>query len=649
MTTKTSEIQSNKEKVQEISDNAQSDLKQEHEHTPWLEYAIIAITGILILVYWLGGIKEVAGLNLAFVAAVIGGFPIVKEAIEAIFTRGDTKVGLLVSIALVASLLIGEYLAAAEVAFIMLIGELLEHITLEKSNRAVSKLIELKPLTARVIRNNTEVEIQADEVLVGNYIVVKPGDKIPVDGVVVKGTTSINQAAITGEAIPVAKSEGDSVFGGTINVNGYIEVQATRVGEETALGHIINLVKQAQSSKAPIQRIVDKYAAWFIPASLIIAAMVFLFTRDITRAVTILIVFCPCAMLLSTPTAVMAAIGNAARKGILIKGGEILEQTGKINAVVFDKTGTITRGAPEVMEIISFGITEEEVLKYAAIVEKFSEHHLAEAILKEANKIALNIPTPDTWQVFAGQGVTAKYQSKQIILGNIAWIKQLGIEVGAATLQHFHRLGQQGSTCVALVINDRLSGIIGIADVVRENAKLAIEEIKGLNIKEIVMLTGDSTSAAKYISSLVSITNFQANQLPEHKVQSIRELQAKGLKVAMIGDGVNDAPSLATADVGIAMGMAGTDVAIETADIALLSDDLAKVPRVIALSRKTLTVINQNIWFANGVNLIAILLASTGLLGPIPAAIVHNLSAVVVILNSSRLLNSKNLHNHCAN
>ncbi|RYD05001.1 hypothetical protein N752_11600 [Desulforamulus aquiferis] len=351
-----------------------------------VEYAIIGITGILILVYWLGGIKEFAGVNLALLAAVIGGYPIVKEALIAVVTRGDTKVGLLVSIALIASISIGEYLAAAEVAFIMLVGELLEHITLEKSNKSINKLVDLKPLRARVLKNNTEIDVNADQLHIGDIVLVKSGDKIPVDGTVVKGHASVNQATITGESIPVAKVEGDSVLGGSINISGYMEIKATRVGEETALGHIITLVKQAQNSKAPIQRLVDKYATWFIPASLIIATMVFIITRDITRAVTILIVFCPCAMLLSTPTAVMAAIGNAARKGILIKGGEVLERTGKINAIVFDKTGTITRGTPEVKEIVPLAISSREILQYAAIAEKFSEHHLAEAIIKYGKK-----------------------------------------------------------------------------------------------------------------------------------------------------------------------------------------------------------------------------------------------------------------------
>ncbi|MDO7786304.1 heavy metal translocating P-type ATPase [Desulforamulus aquiferis] len=617
------------------------DHEQPQESAYWLEYAIIGITGILILVYWLGGIKEFAGVNLALLAAVIGGYPIVKEALIAVVTRGDTKVGLLVSIALIASISIGEYLAAAEVAFIMLVGELLEHITLEKSNKSINKLVDLKPLRARVLKNNTEIDVNADQLHIGDIVLVKSGDKIPVDGTVVKGHASVNQATITGESIPVAKVEGDSVLGGSINISGYMEIKATRVGEETALGHIITLVKQAQNSKAPIQRLVDKYATWFIPASLIIATMVFIITRDITRAVTILIVFCPCAMLLSTPTAVMAAIGNAARKGILIKGGEVLERTGKINAIVFDKTGTITRGTPEVKEIVPLAISSREILQYAAIAEKFSEHHLAEAIIKYGKKTELHIPSPDAWQVHAGLGVTAIYQGKKIILGSIEWISGFGIQISEADLRKYNEMAEHGCTTVALVIDNILCGFIGIADLIRENAAASIRDINNLKINKIMMLTGDNTLPAKYVANQVGINEYVAQQLPEGKANTIRQIQDKGFTVAMIGDGVNDAPSLATADVGIAMGISGTDVAVETANIALLSDDLSKIPGIISLSRNTLAVINQNIWFANGINLISIILASSGILGPILAAIVHNLSAIVVILNSSRLIKSK--------
>lgn len=615
------------------------DHDHDHHHA-WLEYTIIGVTGLLILLYWTGLLTEVAGVNLALIAALVGGFPIVKDAVVAVITRGDTKVGLLVTIALVACISIGEYLAAAQVAFIMLIGEMLEHITLQKSNRSISKLIELKPLTARVIRNNQETEIPADDVIVGDRIVVRPGDKIPVDGTVIKGSSSVNQSAITGESIPVGKGIGDSVFGGTINSNGYLEIEAAKVGEETALGHIINLVKQAQGSKAPIQRVVDKYATWFIPASLFIAAMVFIVTKDITRAVTILIVFCPCAMLLSTPTAVMAAIGNAARKGILIKGGEVLERTGRINAIVFDKTGTLTQGTPEVKEVTTFGVTEEEVIRYAAIAEKFSEHHLAEAILKKVDTNFSDIPQPDNWQVFTGQGVMASWQGKNILLGNPDWLTECGIDIGDKTKDTLTSMEIKGLSTVALAVDQKLIGIIGIADVIRNNAKESIEKLRTLNIKEIVMLTGDNNTPAGYVASQVNINTYMARQMPETKVQNIKNLQSKGLRVAMVGDGVNDAPSLATADVGIAMGTSGTDVTIETSNIALLSDDLSKVPRVISLSRRTLFVIHQNIWFANGINLISIVLASTGILGPVVAAVVHNLSAIVVILNSSRLLNT---------
>jgi heavy metal translocating P-type ATPase len=609
----------------------------EGSHTQ--DFIVIAATSILLLGYWLEWLPNILGINTALLAAIIGGLPIIKEAVSAIYRRGDTKVGLLVSIAIVASIAIGEYFAAAEVALIMTIGEMLEHITLEKSNTALKKLADLTPLKARILEGGSEREIAAELVKPGDILLVKPGEKIPVDGMVTAGHATVDQATITGESIPVECHTGVNVFGGTIVAMGSIEIVATKVGQDTALGHIIKMVKEAQASKAPSARIIDTWANWFVPLSLAIAVLVYLVTGDIVRGVTILIVFCPCAMLLSTPTAVAAAIGAAARRGILIKGGEILERVGSLDTVVFDKTGTITLGKPFLKDIRCYnGWQRNQLLAIAAGIEKRSEHHLAKAIIQEAEKEGVSFIEPTVWEPVIGQGIVAKKDDEIFLLGNRWLIKNRDIMLTREQEEYCIENQGAGATVVFIAANGDIVGIITIQDPIREGAKEAIEALQREQIKKVVLLTGDATAVGNAVGAEVNIPVIHGDLLPDDKVKYVETYQRDGFKVAMLGDGINDAPALAKADIGIAMGYSGTDIAIEAADIVLLSDDLKKIPETIRKSRKAIRTIWQNIVVANVINLAAIILAASGLLGPVAAAIVHNVGAILVVLNSARLL-----------
>jgi len=609
----------------------------EGSHMP--DYMIIASTSLLLLGYWSEWLPTIVGVNTTLIAALISGVPIIKEAVIAIYKRGDTKVGLLVSIAIIASIAVGEYFAAAEVALIMTIGEMLEHITLEKSNIALKKLAELTPLKARIIEQGSEREIAAELVKVGDTLRVKQGEKIPVDGVVSGGYGTVDQGTITGESIPIECHQGASVFGGTIVTMGSIEVIATKVGQDTALGHIIKIVEEAQASKAPSARIIDRWANWFVPLSLATAVLVYVVTGDIVRGVTILIVFCPCAMLLSTPTAVAAAIGTAARRGILIKGGEILEKLGSIDAVLFDKTGTITLGKPSLIDISCYhGWERKTLLAIAAGIEKRSEHHLATAIMEAAENEKITLSEPTYWEPVIGQGIVAEKDGDRFLLGNPLLIKNQHVILTLQQQEDCLEKQKAGGTVLFIAANGILVGMITIQDLIREGSNDVIAELYHEKIKKIVLLTGDAIAVGNAIGRQVNIPIVHGDLLPADKVKYVETYQAAGFKVAMIGDGINDAPALATADIGIAMGYSGTDIAIEAADVVLLSDDLKKITETIQQSRKAIRTIWQNIVVANLINFVAIMMAAFGLLGPVAAAIVHNVGAILVVLNSARLL-----------
>jgi len=476
--------------------------------------ALPVIVGLLMLVYATGLVRQVLGFDIAMITAIIGGLPIVIGAIRGLF-RKDLNVGGLVSVAVIATLIVGEYLAGAIVVFIMLLGELLENITVAKTGNAIRRLMDLKPKTARVRRDGQEVELPIEEVAPGDIVLVKPGERIPVDGVVLSGQASVDQSALTGESIPVEITKGSDVYEGTFNQLGALEIQTTEAGEGTTLSHIIALVKEAQASKAPVQRVADKFAMYFTPGIIVVCAITWLVTQDVLRAVTVLIIACPCALVLATPTAVIAAIGNAARRGILVKGGLALEAAGRIKAVVFDKTGTLTHGKPELSEIKSFGaISENEIVRQSAIAEKFSEHPLARAILRKAEELGIDIPDPSSFEAVPGHGVVASEGKAKIILGNRSMLASHHVKMPSGSEAYLADKESSGESCLLLATDGQLSGILSVSDVIREEARQTVGALKSMGMAT-HMLTGDNPRTAQAIASLAGIDDFAAEQLPQ--------------------------------------------------------------------------------------------------------------------------------------
>jgi Cd2+/Zn2+-exporting ATPase len=601
----------------------------------------MATSGMTLALSWILGWMKFGPSTLptgfAIASLVLGGYPIVKSAIKALLIP-DLNVDTLVSVAAISATVVQAYQEAATVIFIMLLGEFLEHLTVGKTRKAIASLIQLSPKTAWVRREDKEVQIPIEEVKTKEVVIVRPGERVPVDGKIISGCGSINQSTLTGESIPVEKGVGDRVYCGTINESGSCEIETTQVAEDTKLAQIKRLILEAQAEKSPTQRVMDRFARYFIPAILLIAFATFLITGDPIRAITILIVACPCALVLGTPTAVVAAIGNAARQGILIKGGVFLEQMGRLKTLLMDKTGTLTHGRPKVVEIKALdGMDEKEVLYWAAIAEKRSEHPLARAIQEKAEETGLHIPHPESFENFRGKGVKAQWNSKTIILGSSEMLKGEGIEILESAKELLKSKESQGMTSLFVTLDNRLLGILSIADTLREGAKEAIDKIREQGVSEIWMLTGDSELVADRIGKQLGI-RYEAKLLPEEKVMRVKEWKKQGQTVAMVGDGVNDAPALAAADIGIAMGAVGTDVAIETADIALMTDDLKKISTVIRLSRKALRVIKENLVFAIVFNTVLVVLSAQGWVSMILGAVMHQASSLLVILSSMRLL-----------
>ena len=609
-----------------------------NERRPFIFTTISGITlGLSWILGWIGLKPAYLPTVFAIASLVIGGYPVLKSAIKALFIP-DLNVDTLVSIAAIAATSVGAYQEAATVVFIMLLGEFLEHLTVGKARKAISSLIQLSPRTAWVRKGDREVQVPIEEVTAKEVVIVKPGERIPVDGKIVSGCGSINQSMLTGESIPVEKGLGDRVYCGTINEAGSCEIEATQIAGDTKLAQIKRLILEAQAEKSPIQRVMDRFARYFIPAILLIALATFLITKEPVRAITVLIVACPCALVLGTPTAVVAAIGNAARQGILIKGGPFLEQMGRLKTLLMDKTGTLTHGKPKVVEMKAFnGVDEKEVLYWAAIAEKRSEHPLARAVTERAESLGLSIPHPESFENFRGRGVKGRWNSKTILAGSSEYLKGEGIEIPEPVREWLRVKESEGKTSLLITLDHRLVGVISIADTLREKAKATIEQIRGEGVSEIWMLTGDSEQVANRIGKELGI-RYEAKLLPEQKVSKVKEWKRKGHVVAMVGDGVNDAPALAAADIGIAMGSVGTDVAIETADIALMTDDIEKIPILIQLSRKALRVIKENLVFAIVFNTIMVFLSAQGWISMILGAVMHQASSLLVILNSIRLL-----------
>ncbi len=538
---------------------------------------------------------------------------------------------------------VGYLTASAIVAFIILAGMTIEGYIIHRTRGALEKLIKMSPTTARVRRNGTETEVPIDDVKVGDVVLIKPGDKIPVDGQVISGYSTVNQATITGESIPVEKKAGDHTFAGTLNENGALEIKVEKIGDDTTLAHLIQLVEEAQEKKAPIQNIADRFTTYFLPIMAIVSTSVFLasyftlgFEIALARTVTVLLVACPCALSIAVPVAVAGTIGNASMNAIIIKGGTHIEKLKDVDMVAFDKTGTLTAGKPKVVAVKPFGkYSEADVVGYAAIAEKFSEHPLSKAVLAKAVEMRLDIADPKDFKTIPGQGVEAYYGNKHILIGR----RMMDLAFSKEADELISQVESEGKTAIPIVLDKQFIGLVVIADTVRENSLEAIGRLKSIGVKT-AMITGDNMQTAKSIAEQVGVDEYYAELLPEQKVEIITKLK-NGHTVAMVGDGVNDAPALANSDVGFAMGAAGSDVAVETADVALLGDDLTKVEYAISLSKKAFSKMKGNIVYAFIWNIIALSLAAFGVLNPVLAVILAEAGCISVVVNSALLLLSK--------
>ncbi len=589
------------------------------------------------------------GFDIAWVAIVLCGLPIVLEAAIGLITEFDIKADVLVSLALIASVIIGEDFAAGEIAVIMQLGALLEELTVAKARAGIEKLVQLTPVTARRLVQDKEEILPAAQVQVGDILRVLPGERVPVDGIIIQGQTSINQSVMTGESMPVDKTVGDEVSSGTVNQFGAFEMKALKVGEDSSIQRMIRLVQSADAGKAQIVSIADRWATWIVIIALTAAAMTWAYTGEIIRAVTILVVFCPCALVLATPTAIMAAIGNATKHGFLVGQGDALERLAGVKAVAFDKTGTLTYGTPNVIHICSLGedYTQKEIYHLTASAEKLSEHPLGKAVVqcwqKDKGKATVSVGEDlylaDNFQMIPGGGIGAVVGNRQLWAGTVKLLLDKGVDMPKdfAESKEITTWLQQGCTIIYVAIEGSLAGYLVLSDTLRENSQQMIDELKALKV-EPVLLTGDNTHAANYMARQLHIDEVRAECLPESKLEYIRDYQYQMMPVCMIGDGINDAPALKKADVGIAMGGAGTDIAVEAADIALVDDDIRELPHLLALSRRMMTTIKLNMCFSMGVNFIAIILAMAGILNPVAGALVHNGGSVLVIINSALLL-----------
>lgn len=584
---------------------------------------------VLLVISGLSLIGSMLGLEaLAWVSIVLCGIPIILEAIIGLVTAFDIKADVLVSIALVASVAIGEYFAAGEVAFIMQLGGLLEDLTVLKAQAGIEKLVSLTPLTARSLVDGKEEMIESQYVAVGDILRVLPGESIPVDGRIVRGATSINQAVMTGESLPVDKTVGDEVSSGTVNLYGTFDMQALRVGQDSSIQRMIALVQSADASKAKIVSFADRFATWVVVIALTAALGTYLVTSEIIRPVTILVVFCPCALVLATPTAIMAAIGNATRHGFLVSVGDALERLSQVKIMTFDKTGTLTYGRPQVKAVHLYldDMTEAAFYRKVASLERFSEHPLGKAIVQSYLEAYQGFDEIDGFKAMTGKGVEGYCEGECIRAGNERLVP--------VTLPV---VSQPGQSVIYVSIGGRLAGYLILADQVREQSPAMIQELQRLGISPI-LLTGDQQATASQIASQLGITNIHAQCLPEDKLKTIETYQEAGKPVCMIGDGMNDAPALKKANVGIAMGGIGSDIAVDAADIVLVEDQVEQLPHLFALSRRMMQTIRINLTFSMTLNIVAIILAMTGWLNPVIGALVHNAGSVLVIINAAFLM-----------
>lgn len=600
----------------------------------------IAVSGVALVLSLGKWVKLPYGIDIAWIAILLCGVPIVFGAAKAVIKEHDIKADVLVSLALIGCLIAREFFAAGEVAFIMEIGSALEDFTSERARKGIEKLIKIIPKTAFVRRDNKEIEIPAEEVRTGDILIVHAGETIPVDGVIVKGSTALDQSAMTGESIPVDKGVGDKVISGAINRQNIIEIKAANEEKDSALQRMIKLAEEADENKAPVVGLADKWATWLVlgafAASIltgIINGFVFSdFGIAFERAVTVLVVVCPCAFILATPTAVMAGIGNGTANGLIIKSGEALQKFSTINAICFDKTGTLTIGEPKIRRIVSAtGYSEEDVLKVTAVAEKHSEHPLGKVISDYCREREIEIKDASEEEVIIGKGIKAVCDGSTILAGTKALLESYGIEPESTILP------LESSTCIWVALNGKCIGLIELADTLRDETAKTIDILSGQGI-ETVLLTGDNKTTGESIGKELGINTIRSELLPQDKQKYILEMQKEGKKVCMIGDGINDAVALNTADAAIAMGGIGSDIAIELSDVVLVKDDISRVPYVIDLSKKVMKKIKVNIILSLCINLVSVILASTGTVNSVVGALLHNFGSVFVVINSITLL-----------
>lgn len=589
------------------------------------------------LTHWL--IQQPLISNLLFIAsALVGGLPIFVIAARGILKK-DFTAGVMVSVAMIAALLIGEFSAAALVAFMMMFGEMLENFTIARSNQALKGLASLIPAQATLLQGEEQRTVPVEQVRIGDVLLVRNGERVPVDGAVREGQAAVDESTITGESIPADKVTGDPVYAGTVNTGGTLEVLAQKVGRDTTLGTIVKLVEDAQKTQAPVQRLANRYARYLVPLTFAVALAVYVITGELVRSVTVLVVVCPCALVLATPTALVAAIGNAARNHVIVKTGAHMETLGKIDVVALDKTGTLTVGQPHVVDVLSLnGMTREEILRYAASAEKVSEHPLGRAIVVAANARGLAVQSPASAEVLTGYGVRAVLDGQQVVVGSWALLASTGIELEEGHKAQGVALAAQGNTVIPVAVGGQPAGLIALADVVRPDVAATVKALRAIGVKRTVMLSGDNETTVQAVAAQAGMDEYHAQMLPGQKLDMIRKLQAQSLRVAYVGDGVNDAPALTVADVGIAMGATGTDIAVETADIALMRDDVESVPFLVALSREALRTIRVSVAFSMSMNLLSVVLGMMGIIGPVLGALMHELSALPVLAYSARLV-----------
>ena len=581
----------------------------------------------------------------AWVTIVISGIPLLYLAIwRIIHNPGISKISsaLLICIAMFAAIAIGDLFAAGEVVFIMAIGALLEEATTNRAKKGLKKLISLAPTKGRRLKDGKEEMIPAEEIRQGDILRILPGETIPVDGTIISGETSVDQSIMTGESLPVDKGVGEEVFCGTINRFGSIDISATKVGENSSLQKLIRMVQDAENKQAPMQRIADRVASWLVPVALLIAILAYVFSGNIVTAVTVLVVFCPCALVLATPTAIMAAIGQATKHGVIIKSGEALEKMGKVDTIAFDKTGTLTYGRLDVSDMISFdeSISETDLLSLAASAEAKSEHPLGKAIVAYANAKEVPLAESTAFRMTTGKGIFAEVDNRRLRCGNEKFLTEKGVWIDNKVQSALERLRTQGKASVLVAENQKCIGVIALSDVLRPEAKDMVSRLSDMHTRT-VLLTGDHQKTADYFAQQVGISEVRAELLPQEKVQSIEKLQAENHKVCMIGDGVNDAPALKTADVSVAMGSMGSDIAVDAAEVALMSDDISKIPYLKRLSNATVKTIKASITLSMCINFAAIVLSLMEVLTPTTGALVHNAGSCFVVLIAALLYDRK--------